>query len=305
MSKKEEEAGLDEKINANYRLVDTVNSYEAFSYHSHEQYEIYYFHGGNCKYLIGDHIYPLQEDDIIIMNGLTLHRSYPEPGIPYERSVIEFSSEWLRPILIKLNVPELLNPFNQLSNTLFRGTNKEKLVEIKELIRKIACKDSKILLEKENSVEGRLRNGEISTLFVQLLFKIYELSKQQLVKIPPIETEKNTHVKRIIPWIEKNFSSSITLDCIADNLNLSKYHMARIFKDVTGFTIMQYLMTCRINRAKYLLEIHPGKSIHEVALESGFEDSSHFSRFFRKQMNITPTEYRNSRAIRKHSASSK
>jgi len=74
--------------------------------------------------------------------------------------------------------------------------------------------------------------------------------------------------------------------------------MSRIFKDVTGYTIMQYLMMCRINRAKYLLEIRPEKSILDVALESGFEDASHFSRFFRKQLKITPSEYRNRKAIR-------
>lgn len=288
----------DKKINARYRLVTTVKSYEDFSYHSHEKYEIYYFHGGNCKYLIGDHIYDLQEDDIIIMNGLTLHRAYPEPGIIYERSLIEFSSEWLRPILYNLNVPELLTPFNQLNNTLFRGTNKETLKDIKALLRRIVSIDVNTPIGDDRSGENRLREGEITTLVVQLLFKIYEVSQQQLVKIPPVESEKNTHVKRIIPWIERNFCSSISLDSIAENLNLSKYYMARIFKDVTGFTIMQYLMLCRMNRAKYLLEIHPEKSILEVALESGFEDASHFSRFFRKQMNLTPSEYRNRRANR-------
>jgi len=289
---------VDKKINARYRLLSTVKSYEDFSYHSHEKYEIYYFHGGNCKYLIGDHIYDLQEDDIIIMNGLTLHRAYPEPGIPYERSLIEFSAEWLRPILNNLNVPELLNPFNQLNNTLFRGTDKELLVEIKDLLRKIVFIDVNNTPEEENSVESRLCEAEISALVVQLLFKIYNISQQHLGKILPVESEKNMHVKRIIPWIEKNFCSSITLDCIADNLNLSKYYMSRIFKDVTGYTLMQYLMMCRINRAKYLLEIHPEKSILDVALESGFEDASHFSRFFRKQMKITPSEYRSRKAIR-------
>ncbi|WP_257984218.1 AraC family transcriptional regulator [Neobacillus cucumis] len=288
----------DKKIIARYRLVNTVKSYEDFTFHSHEKYEIYYFHGGTCKYLISDHIYDLQKDDIIIMNGLTLHRAYPEPGIPYERSLIEFSSEWLRPILYNLNVPELLNPFNQLSNTLFRGVDSEILMEIKELIRRIVLIDVNNFYEDENSVESRLREGEISNLVVQLLFKIYEISQQQLVKIAPIESEKNTHVKRMISWMEKNFCNPTSLNCIADSLNLSKYYMSRIFKDVTGLTIMQYLMTCRLNRAKYLLEIHPEKSILEVALQSGFEDASHFSRFFRKQMKITPSDYRNRRAPR-------
>ncbi|MBZ9536439.1 AraC family transcriptional regulator [Cytobacillus oceanisediminis] len=276
--------------------MDKVESYEDFSYHSHDRYEIYYFHGGECKYLIGDRIYRLQEDDLIIMNGLTLHRAYPEPGIPYERSVIEFSSEWLRPILNNLNVPELLSPFNQLSNTLFHIKDKEKSAEVKALIKKMAekLKSSK----QENIVENRFQIGELTSMLMQLLFKVFELSKQQLENNSLAESDKNIHVKKMIEWIDTHFCEPITLDDIAHHLNISKYYMSRIFKDVTGYTIMQYIMSCRINRAKYLLEIHLDKSILEVSLESGFEDSSHFSRFFRKQMKLTPTEYRNSTAIR-------
>ncbi|MEK4868791.1 MULTISPECIES: helix-turn-helix domain-containing protein [Bacillaceae] len=287
---------MTEKIIAAYRLMDKVESYEDFSYHSHDRYEIYYFHGGECKYLIGDRIYRLQEDDLIIMNGLTLHRAYPEPGIPYERSVIEFSSEWLRPILNNLNVPELLSPFNQLSNTLFHIKDKEKSAEVKALIKKMAekLKSSK----QENIVENRFQIGELTSMLMQLLFKVFELSKQQLENNSLAESDKNIHVKKMIEWIDTHFCEPITLDDIAHHLNISKYYMSRIFKDVTGYTIMQYIMSCRINRAKYLLEIHLDKSILEVSLESGFEDSSHFSRFFRKQMKLTPTEYRNSTAIR-------
>ncbi|MDU1845560.1 MAG: AraC family transcriptional regulator [Niallia nealsonii] len=287
---------MTEKIIAAYRLMDKVESYEDFSYHSHDRYEIYYFHGGECKYLIGDRIYRLQEDDLIIMNGLTLHRAYPEPGIPYERSVIEFSSEWLRPILNNLNVPELLSPFNQLSNTLFHIKDKEKSAEVKALIKKMAekLKSSK----QENIVENRFQIGELTSMLMQLLFKVFELSKQQLENNSLAESDKNLHVKKMIEWIDSHFCDPITLDDIAHHLNISKYYMSRIFKDVTGYTIMQYIMSCRINRAKYLLEIHPDKSILEVSLASGFEDSSHFSRFFRKQMKLTPTEYRNSKAIR-------
>jgi len=287
---------MTEKIIAAYRLMDKVETYEDFSYHSHDRYEIYYFHGGECKYLIGDRIYRLQEDDLIIMNGLTLHRAYPEPGIPYERSVIEFSSEWLRPILNNLNVPELLSPFNQLSNTLFHIKDKEKSAEVKALIKKMAekLKSSK----QENIVETRFQIGELTSMLMQLLFKVFELSKQQLENNSLTESDKNLHVKKMIEWIDSHFCDPITLDDIAHHLNISKYYMSRIFKDVTGYTIMQYIMSCRINRAKYLLEIHPDKSILEVSLASGFEDSSHFSRFFRKQMKLTPTEYRNSKAIR-------
>lgn len=284
---------MGDKINAYYRLKDENCSKDDFNYHSHEKFEIYFFHGGNCKYLIGDHIYHLEEDDVIIMNGLTLHRANPEPDLAYERSVIEFSAEWLRPILASLNVPELLNPFDQLSFALFRGVDATAILEIKALIRRIALLDLKAVNAPNHTFDSRIKEGEASTLLVQLLFKIFELSKLRLVKMPTTKSEKSVHVNRVIAWIDANFDSDIKLDSITEDLNISKYYMSRIFKDVTGYTIMQYLMQCRINRAKYLLEIYPDKSILEVAIESGFANCSHFSRFFRKQVELTPSEYRN------------
>lgn len=288
---------VDENIRAYYRVKDKISSKDSFSYHSHEKYEIYYFHSGNCKYLIGDQIHDLQQDDIIIMNGLTLHRANPQVGELYERSIVEFSAEWIRPILNSLKVPELINPFRILSNSLFRGVEKARLAEIEELIKKISL----LALNSQNTITTKLDNriieGEISTLLVQLLFKIYELSKLRLIKIPPIQSDKAIHVNRVSEWIEQHLESNISLDHIAENLNISKYYMSRIFKDVTGYTIMQYLMKCRVNRAKYLLEMFPDKSILDVSLESGFENPSHFSRFFRKEVKITPTEYRNRRSM--------
>lgn len=287
---------VNDKINVAFRQSDEKWSQDDFKYHSHDTFEIYYFHSGDCKYLIGDRIYELQPGDIIIMNGLTLHRANPLPTAPYERSVIEFSREWIRPILSSLNVPELLVPFYKLRNFLFRDIDKVVLVEIMELMKEInlLVLQTKHLSDsnEEQFLNTRLIEGRASTLLTQLLFKIYELSRERLAQLPPKESEKNTHAERVVTWIQQYFNNNISLSTIADSLNISKYHMCRIFKEVTGFTVMQYLMSCRINRAKYLLEMVPDKTILEVALESGFDNSSHFSRFFRQQVKMTPTEYR-------------
>ncbi|SCC38596.1 AraC-like ligand binding domain-containing protein [Fictibacillus enclensis] len=279
-----------------YRMSKEIKK-EDYDFHSHDTYEVYFFHSGRCKYMIGDEIHHLQENDIIIMDGLTLHRPYPEEEQPYIRSVIQFSGEWLKPVLANLKVPELLNPFYMLNNCLFRGVDQDMLLEIEELIKKIAQVGFSKGYKQEDKFENRLKEGEVTTLLVQLLFKIYELSKLRIVKIPSVKSEKHMHVDRIIRWVEDNREKNIKLDDIAKSLSISKYYMSRIFKCVTGFTIMEYLMSCRIKRAKYLLEMHPEMSILEVALESGFENSSHFSRFFRKQVKITPTAYRNERTI--------
>ncbi|MFB5662809.1 AraC family transcriptional regulator [Alteribacillus sp. HJP-4] len=286
---------MKEKITSMYWRKDHHCDDTDFPYHSHDRFEIYCFHNGNCKYVIGDCIYRLRPGDIIIMNGLTLHRPHPNPAVPYERSVIEFSREWIRPILKSMNIPELLVPFYKLNNFLFRDIDQDKLLEITNLIKKI---DAIVKGERYSSddddpyLSERLIEARVSTLLTQLLFRIYELSRSQLSHLPPKESEKDRHVERVVTWIDQYFRNDISLSTIADSLNISKYHMCRIFKEVTGLTIMQYLNNCRINRAKFLLEMAPEKSILDVAFESGFENSSYFSRLFRQEMKMTPSEYR-------------
>jgi AraC-like DNA-binding protein len=287
---------MKERIVATYRKMDDNWTKEDFDYHSHDRFEIYRFHSGNCKYLIGDRIYQLQQGDLIIMNGLTLHRANPIPTEPYERSVIEFSPEWIQPTLDTLQLPELLSPFYKLNNSIFREVDSSSRNKLDGLIKRIAELVAKnrdqILAPYEENMESRLLKGEVSTLLIQCLFSIYELSQSRLRTISPNESEKDRHVERIVSWVGQHFDQNTSLDSIAEGLNISKYYMARTFKEVTGLTIMQYIMNCRMNRAKYLLEMNPEKTILDVALESGFENSSHFSRFFRQHLRVTPTEYR-------------
>lgn len=291
-----------EKVKAFYRIEDNMFSEKDFDFHSHEKFEIYYFHSGNCKYLIGNQIYQLKPNDIIIMNGMTLHRANPFPTMPYIRSVIEFSAEWIHPILNRLNVPELLNPFNKLNNMMFRCEDKKLLREIEGQIGMIAQlsseKPNNLTNINERKLNCRLKEAEIAVILIQLLIEIYKLSKFSVTNMSSFESEKESHVNRIKSWIDQHFTSNISLDDVSENLHISKYYMSRIFKEVTGYTVMQYLMSRRMNQAKYLLEIYPNKSITDVGLESGFESSSHFSRLFRKQVNMTPSEYRNKTTVK-------
>jgi AraC-like DNA-binding protein len=288
---------MNEWITAFYRKRD--NHWNQIDFHSHNEYEIYLFHGGNCKFLIRDRIYQLQPGDIILMNGLTLHRATPLPTMPYVRSVIQFSPEWIRPVISSLDMPELLDPFHKFNNCLFRLKDNVKLDRIDDLIRTIASlvSDSEITLvpHEDPLTRGRFRVGNVKMLLTQLLFQIYEWSQSYLIDSPHVESEKQRHVERIIGWIDQHFTEKISLSSLAATLNLSKFYISHVFKEVTGTTVMDYLMNCRLNRAKYLLEMHPEMSILDISLAAGFESSAHFSRFFRLKLGMTPTEYRKRR----------
>ncbi len=90
------------------------------TFHSHNEYEIYYFHRGCCKFIIHNSIFELKQGDIIILDGMTLHRDNPSTGHEYVRSVIQFSPEKIIPILTQLKAEELLYSFQNYNNSIIR-----------------------------------------------------------------------------------------------------------------------------------------------------------------------------------------
>ena len=92
-------------------------------------------------------------------------------------------------------------------------------------------------------------------------------------------------------YLNQNYQKKLFLDEIADSFYISKYHLCREFKKVFGSTIMDHLMMKRVTKAKELLRFSR-MSIENVALESGFADSSYFNKVFQKVEGMTGSEYR-------------
>lgn len=95
----------------------------------------------------------------------------------------------------------------------------------------------------------------------------------------------------VFKYIETNHTKKLYLDEIAKRANLSKYHFCKIFKILTDQTVIEYVNTVRIEKAKKLLK----KSlfnITEICYKVGFCDISNFNRIFKKVVGISPSEYR-------------
>lgn len=83
-------------------------------FHTHSQYEIYIFYGGNVKYAVGRNMYEMQPGDILVMDGSLMHRPFIYSGDQhYERSIVQFSSEWIYPTLKALGIENVLNLFEK------------------------------------------------------------------------------------------------------------------------------------------------------------------------------------------------
>ncbi len=103
--------------------------------------------------------------------------------------------------------------------------------------------------------------------------------------------------KKVMTYIYLNYPAPISLDTIAEELGHSKNHLMRIFKQETNWSINDFLIKHRLSVACVFLK-STDLSIAEVATNVGYLDSSYFSKVFKKEIGLLPSEYRDQRQER-------
>ncbi|MFD5019444.1 response regulator [Paenibacillus sp. NPDC058367] len=98
-------------------------------------------------------------------------------------------------------------------------------------------------------------------------------------------------VLRITEILQENVENKITLDRLAQEVNMNVNYLCRVFKQDTGRSIVQYMNELKINKAIELLKL-PGTRIKEVASQVGIDDPFYFNRVFKKIVGLSPSDFR-------------
>ena len=142
--------------------------------------------------------------------------------------------------------------------------------------------------ERDDCFELRLKS-EVYGLFY-ILFKDIFVNDLEDNTIRDITTR---NIKVIIDYINENYMNNITIDDLADAVNLSKHYFMRFFKKYMGMTCIEYINDYRLNIASNLL-LTTRVQITEIAASIGITNLSYFNRIFKKKFHMTPKEYRHS-----------
>ena len=115
--------------------------------------------------------------------------------------------------------------------------------------------------------------------------------------IKPIDTrfkninEEYLAITPALSFLEGNYQKKISENTLASLCEMNPFRFSRCFKKETGFTFQEYLVRLRIKEALRLLD-NPNASITDIGFMVGFNDSSYFSRTFKRYMNHSPSEFR-------------
>lgn len=142
-------------------------------------------------------------------------------------------------------------------------------------------------LQKE---KGKSRYLELSKECYSFLLELSSCVHRINASIP---AQENVPIRRLIDYMEEHYMEPISLDDLAGHIGLSKEYMCTLFKQSMHQTIMRYLFTIRISRARIYLIQYPEKKVLEIAQMCGFESPSYFGKVFKKEVGTTPENYRN------------
>lgn len=128
--------------------------------------------------------------------------------------------------------------------------------------------------------------------------QIQELSKdnihlQQGIKQKLKDEETNNLFKKFVDLVEKNLSNSdFSVDFLSSEIGLNRSKLYSTIKDITGMTLGQYILKMRLDRAANLLST-TNKTVTEVVFSVGIESPSYFTKAFKAQFGLPPSDFKN------------
>ena len=137
---------------------------------------------------------------------------------------------------------------------------------------------------------------EIQEAIAAMTEKLRELDDREAQKRQDAPEEDSCAgsfiVKNALEYIGEHYREKLKLSDVAEKTYVSQWHLSKLLNRHTGQTFSEILNCVRIGKAKELLK-DPSLRIGEIAEETGFSDTAHFSRVFKKQTGISANEYRN------------
>lgn len=277
------EVGKRGYLNEEFRLFHLKDSRaERMEYHYHEFDKLVILLSGKVTYMVEGVAYFLQPWDMLLVQHNLIHKPIIDPEQPYERVVVWLGRDYLA---ARSDPGERLDGCFDLARE--RGfhllrTGAERRLQYMQTIQQL-----EEALRSEEFGAARMAD----TLCQQLLIGV----NRDLLRSRTAQEERDSYrmdpkLEEILKYIAAHLGEELSVDLLARRFYISRYYLMHRFKEVTGYTVHQYISQKRLLRAGEL--IRSGVPVMKAAEEAGFSEYSSFLRAFQKTFHMSPREFR-------------
>lgn len=271
-------------IDENYEVYEKQGApIGALSYHYHNFYEIIYVLEGEYSSLMENQIYHLHKGDFLLIDQNVMHKyHYIEKKHESSKRIILWITEKM---LTELSVGEmdLAACFKAKESCAYHFP-----VYYEEMLRgfllKLAMSE---MVAGETPGTGKVLGRGYLILFFGYLNSL--CGRKEYFSMGE-EVALHPMVEQVSVYIDEHIGEKLTVEMLAEQVHMSKYHFLRKFKELTGVTVHAYLIDKRLIKA--CSELKDGSSIEQAYQRAGFADYSSFLRNFKNTYGVSPKKYK-------------
>ena len=201
----------------------------------------------------------------------------------FERYTLSFKPEYIESLSSKetdLLECFFLRPFsNPYILPLTIPQAEECLTQLKRLI---TCNDDTAKQDYGYDLKVKFLLGEFLIFINNLYRKYHNISSDTI-------TSSYSLIYSVINHIHTHLSDELSLELLSSTFYINKFYLCNLFKNVTGTSPNQYIISCRIMKAKELLS--QNLPVDSVCSLVGYKNLSHFSRIFKQHTGLSPKQY--------------
>lgn len=240
--------------------------------HSHHYYELYFLERGDRSFYIGNTLYIVKENTVVLVPPNVLHKT---EGGPFSRINVNFSDE-----VFDAQEKEVLT---ELGKTAVFPLKTENKAAVKQIL---------LTILSAWKTPNKLDKTAV-TLCVKALLGCLYLFRSNVGEVEKVSIKGSIKPQtlKIMRYINANCHEKLTIGSLAKRFNLSESCLSKTFKRETSYNVGEFILNAKINEAKHLL-LSTKHSVNQIAEKLGFSSANYFGLIFKQKVGISPLTYK-------------
>lgn len=244
--------------------------------HYHSEFEFVYVKKGCVKFYVDQKEYEVKEGNIFFVNSNIIH--YTECT---QNNTVNILLQFKNPSAFNYSISYLPGFIKKKKISYYLFNNNDP--------------DTEILRGFIESIleEKKTRNYSYKNFISAYLYLITAFMQRKKILPDGRDFHKQEEIEKLIPlfeYIDKNYGEHISLEDLSNLMHLNEAYLCRVFKEITGGTITEYINYTRVHKATKMLK--NDMTLSEIAYQCGFASLTYFNRVFKKYRNYSASEYR-------------